>query len=257
MEELQYLSLVSKVCNELENHLGISDKTLAEFIIDLADQNSEQVSFAKALEDAGAEMEPSFCGSLLRTIQQMRPKKGDGSGSKKGAGGASAGPAMKTATGKAAQFPGLAVQNKKPDTLETRNPDKKDEFYDGPSSWRDGPSSGRRDKSPGRSSGRDRDRDRDDYDRQRSQRSGERDGKGRDGGNYDSKGDSRNPQVNGVYKGTCRCTGLLNSFSHCCCSPESLNLNHLFVSLLTSCVLVLCYRYCEQYYGFRMFCQGR
>eukprot|EP01044_Picomonas_judraskeda_P048197 COSAG03_NODE_27773_length_251_cov_0.684211_1_plen_29_part_01 len=29
MEELSYLSLVSKVAQELDNHLGISDKTLA------------------------------------------------------------------------------------------------------------------------------------------------------------------------------------------------------------------------------------
>ena len=35
MEKLQELSLVSKVCTELENHLGMSDKTLAEFIIEM------------------------------------------------------------------------------------------------------------------------------------------------------------------------------------------------------------------------------
>ena len=35
--QLEGLSLVSKVCTELENHLGISDKVLAEFIIELAD----------------------------------------------------------------------------------------------------------------------------------------------------------------------------------------------------------------------------
>ena len=30
MRKLEYLSLVSKVASELENHLGIGDKTLAE-----------------------------------------------------------------------------------------------------------------------------------------------------------------------------------------------------------------------------------
>ena len=39
MRKLQHLSLVSKICTELENHLGIGDKTLAEFIIDLADSH--------------------------------------------------------------------------------------------------------------------------------------------------------------------------------------------------------------------------
>jgi hypothetical protein len=32
---LQKLSLVNRVCAELKNHIGIDDKTLAEFIIDL------------------------------------------------------------------------------------------------------------------------------------------------------------------------------------------------------------------------------
>jgi len=32
LKKLEYLSLVSKVCTELDNHLGISDKDLGEFI---------------------------------------------------------------------------------------------------------------------------------------------------------------------------------------------------------------------------------
>lgn len=30
LEHLEYLSLVSKVCTELENHLGLNDKDLGE-----------------------------------------------------------------------------------------------------------------------------------------------------------------------------------------------------------------------------------
>ena len=37
VERLQSLSLVSKICTEMDNELGLSDKTLAEFIIDLAE----------------------------------------------------------------------------------------------------------------------------------------------------------------------------------------------------------------------------
>ena len=33
LESLELLSLVSKVTSELQNHLGISDKTLAEFVM--------------------------------------------------------------------------------------------------------------------------------------------------------------------------------------------------------------------------------
>lgn len=30
LQQLEYLSLVSKVCTELDNHLGLSDKDLGE-----------------------------------------------------------------------------------------------------------------------------------------------------------------------------------------------------------------------------------
>ena len=34
LKRLEYLSLVSKVCTELENHLGISEKDLGMFNVD-------------------------------------------------------------------------------------------------------------------------------------------------------------------------------------------------------------------------------
>ncbi|KAK7010900.1 ATP-dependent RNA helicase DHX8 [Biomphalaria glabrata] len=74
LQKLEYLSLVSKVCTELENHLGISDKDLAEFIIDLADKNNTFVSFKKALEEKEAQFSDSLIANLLRLIQKMKPK---------------------------------------------------------------------------------------------------------------------------------------------------------------------------------------
>ncbi|KAL0984209.1 hypothetical protein UPYG_G00138520 [Umbra pygmaea] len=38
LKRLEYLSLVSKVCTELDNHLGICEKDLAEFVISLAEK---------------------------------------------------------------------------------------------------------------------------------------------------------------------------------------------------------------------------
>ncbi len=32
LKKLEYLSLVSKVCTELDNHLGINDKDLGKFV---------------------------------------------------------------------------------------------------------------------------------------------------------------------------------------------------------------------------------
>lgn len=74
LERLEKLSLVSKVCTELENHLGVNDKDLAEFIIDLAEKNPAFEKFKKALIDASGEPFPdSFIANLLRIIQKMNP----------------------------------------------------------------------------------------------------------------------------------------------------------------------------------------
>ncbi|KAG5879717.1 hypothetical protein JTB14_023033 [Gonioctena quinquepunctata] len=75
VEKLEYLSLVSKVCTELENHLGMNDKDLAEFIIHLSEKNDTLETFRKALLENGAEFSDSFISNLLRIIQHMRPKK--------------------------------------------------------------------------------------------------------------------------------------------------------------------------------------
>uniref|UniRef100_A0A914WHZ1 RNA helicase n=1 Tax=Plectus sambesii TaxID=2011161 RepID=A0A914WHZ1_9BILA len=85
MDELEHLSLVSKICTELENHLGLNDKDVAEFIIDLANKNGTFNTFKKSLEAQGLaeQFDDSFIANLLRLIQHMQPKraaaiKGDG-----------------------------------------------------------------------------------------------------------------------------------------------------------------------------------
>ncbi|KAL4222513.1 ATP-dependent RNA helicase dhx8 [Mactra antiquata] len=75
IEKLEHLSLVSKVCTELDNHLGMNDKDLAEFIISLAEKNSTFESFKKVLLKNGAEFEDSLIANLLRLIQKMKPKQ--------------------------------------------------------------------------------------------------------------------------------------------------------------------------------------
>ena len=81
LAKLAQLSLVNKVTKELENHLGIADKTLSEFVIALTDENDTPVTFRKALGAVGAEVDDAFAESLLGLIQRMR-KKPSGSKSK-------------------------------------------------------------------------------------------------------------------------------------------------------------------------------
>ncbi|MFH4977209.1 hypothetical protein AB6A40_003918 [Gnathostoma spinigerum] len=76
MEELERISLVSKVCVELENHFNISDKTVAEFVIHLADQNPTFDKFKKAIENEGLgdQFDDSLLSNLLRLIHHMQAK---------------------------------------------------------------------------------------------------------------------------------------------------------------------------------------
>lgn len=75
IEQLEYLSLVSKVCTELDNHLGLNDKDLAEFIIKIADKHPRLDKFSKSLSKKGAQFPESFTKNLLSLIQRMRPPK--------------------------------------------------------------------------------------------------------------------------------------------------------------------------------------
>ncbi|XP_033212853.1 ATP-dependent RNA helicase DHX8 [Belonocnema kinseyi] len=71
--KLEHLSLVSKICTELENHLGLNDKDLAEFIIHLSEKNNTFEKFKAVLIENGAEFSDSFMENLLRIIQHMKP----------------------------------------------------------------------------------------------------------------------------------------------------------------------------------------
>lgn len=74
LSKLERLSLVSKICVELENHLGINDKDVAEFIISLAEKSKRFDKFKKELEENGGDQfAESFVESLWRLIQHMMP----------------------------------------------------------------------------------------------------------------------------------------------------------------------------------------
>lgn len=109
IDELQRLSLVSKVCTELDNHLGLSDRTLAEFIIHLADDFPEPAAFRHALSENGAEFPDSLSDNLLRIIGAMKPSNG-GSKSSRAEAKRSAAPRVPR-NEKEARFPGLAMPN--------------------------------------------------------------------------------------------------------------------------------------------------
>lgn len=72
---LEFLSLVSKITQEIENHTGVNDKVLAEFVISLHDQSNKSLSDFKAkLKSVGADFPDSFVESVDRLILSLHPK---------------------------------------------------------------------------------------------------------------------------------------------------------------------------------------
>ena len=74
--KLEYLSLVSKVCTELDNHLGMDDKDLAEFVIDLVDKNQKFELFRNALIQNGADFSGGLMRSLFDLVNRMKSMAG-------------------------------------------------------------------------------------------------------------------------------------------------------------------------------------
>ena len=116
LDQLNHLALVSRICKELDAQIGMSDKTLAEFIIALADSNPDPEEFNKALVENGAEFGESFVGNLLRIIQSSERSAKATRAIK-----AAARPEARRAAEDddaddiiAKQFPGLARPNTKP-----------------------------------------------------------------------------------------------------------------------------------------------
>ncbi|KAJ0961099.1 hypothetical protein J5N97_000914 [Dioscorea zingiberensis] len=73
LKKLEYLSLVSKVCTELESHVGCADKVLAEFITELGRKSETVEEFDTKLKENGAEMPDYFVRTLLTIIHAILP----------------------------------------------------------------------------------------------------------------------------------------------------------------------------------------
>ena len=82
LESLELLSLVSKVTSELQNHLGVNEKTLAEFVIAQRVECASFADFKAKLAAVGAEFPPSLVESIDRLVCAMHPQfKGKQNGS--------------------------------------------------------------------------------------------------------------------------------------------------------------------------------
>ena len=72
LQQLELLSLVSKVASEVQNHMGISDKTIAEFVIDQHAQCKDIGAFREQLSQF--DFPNSLVDSIDRLVLTMHPK---------------------------------------------------------------------------------------------------------------------------------------------------------------------------------------
>lgn len=71
---LEFLSLVARITQEVVNHTGINDKTIAEFVIALHDESKTRQEFKQKLQDVGANFPDSFIETVDRLILSLHPK---------------------------------------------------------------------------------------------------------------------------------------------------------------------------------------
>ncbi|KAK4740295.1 hypothetical protein R3W88_003992 [Solanum pinnatisectum] len=210
LKKLEYLSLISKVCSELEAHLGFGDKVLAEFITELGRNCLTVDEFDEKLKESGAEMPDYFVRTLLTIIHAILPPSAKSKSEKE-----------LNKDGNDSEFSALKIRDNRDRVKELE----KEIELEAKSKRRDGEGEERdrrreRDRDYRRERGRDRDRDRDDgrAERRASERRRDRDGDGdvyakgrRDDYEQDRDDDRRDrrksrhhldePELYAVYKG--------------------------------------------------------
>lgn len=116
LAQLEFLSLVAKITQEVLNHTGINDKTVAEFVIALHDDSKTLADFKANLSNAGADFPDSFVETVDRLILTMHPKhkkrqrRGDDSNGQKESGSVEG--ELDEQEKKRRLFPGLALADK-------------------------------------------------------------------------------------------------------------------------------------------------
>ncbi|KAF4554745.1 Pre-mRNA-splicing factor ATP-dependent RNA helicase prp22-like protein [Elsinoe fawcettii] len=85
LAQLEHLSLISAISRELQNHLSISDSTIAEYVVDQYTKSSSPAEFAEQM--TGFDFPDSLTESVSRLIKTMHSKyKSNGSNGAKASG---------------------------------------------------------------------------------------------------------------------------------------------------------------------------
>ncbi|KAH8094721.1 P-loop containing nucleoside triphosphate hydrolase protein [Cristinia sonorae] len=107
---LEFLSLVARVAQEVVNYTGLNDKTLAEFVIHIHEGSKSRADFKQQLVAAGGAFPDSFIETVDRLILSMHPKHKKKSTITNGD-GATNGDEIDHTDKKRRLFPGLALKD--------------------------------------------------------------------------------------------------------------------------------------------------
>ncbi|KAG9000108.1 DEAH-box ATP-dependent RNA helicase prp22 [Tulasnella sp. JGI-2019a] len=123
--QLEHLSLVNKISQEINNHTGLNDSAIAEFVINIHEKSKTKDKFVASLKSQGAEFPPAFVDNLDRLILTMHPKYKRKEAKKKAKGQSAEGSLLTDKDKKARLFPGLALPDQ-----EWKPPEVKDKEND-------------------------------------------------------------------------------------------------------------------------------
>jgi len=102
------VKLIGTVAKCLEEHWGVSDKTLAEFVIELCKKSANTMEFKNNLSDNGADSDDAVVESVWKLVHKTKEgKKTDANGTIESL----YEEAKRAMTEKDKKFPGLALKN--------------------------------------------------------------------------------------------------------------------------------------------------
>ncbi|KAK7058518.1 DEAH-box ATP-dependent RNA helicase prp22 [Paramarasmius palmivorus] len=112
LENLELLSLVSRVTQEIVNYTNVNDKVLAEFVISLHEQSNKSLpEFKSKLKEVGADFPDSFVENVDRLILSLHPKHKKKPAANGNASAAKGDGELTQEERKRRMFPGLAMKN--------------------------------------------------------------------------------------------------------------------------------------------------
>ncbi|KDQ63106.1 hypothetical protein JAAARDRAFT_147063 [Jaapia argillacea MUCL 33604] len=106
---LEVLSLVNRIAQEVNNYTGLNDATIAEFVINLHEDSKTLPEFKQKLKDNGADFPESFIENVDRLILTMHPKHKKKPAHANGADGLTDGDAVPDKQKR--MFPGLSIKD--------------------------------------------------------------------------------------------------------------------------------------------------